>query len=248
MIQGRCSALYKVAEYMAGNGIPVPGSLLFAQNWGEILHPAQQKRIEEVFKVPVLNYYGMEEMWLIAFSNDRGQLEIDEQVVHVEAVDPATGTLLPDGEIGDLLVTSLVMKSMVFIRYRTGDVGRVFRDPASGTRLLELLPFRSSQIKLRDRTVDASIFRYFDDFYRQMAMEMDVKQFQMVQRSYTSFRLCIVSGEVSEDKLTAAAKRLETLLRQCLFTEDLTIGIERVPFIDPHPISGKFQPFISLVS
>jgi hypothetical protein len=96
--------------------------------------------------------------------------------------------------------------------------------------------------------VDASIFRYFDGFYRQLSMEMDVKQFQMVQQSYSSFRLYIVSGDVPEDKLTAEANRLERLLKQCLFTEDLTIGIERVPFIAPDPVSGKFHPFISLVS
>lgn len=249
MIQGRCSAIYEVAQNFASSKkLIVPSTLRFVQNWGESLQPAHRKLIEEVFQVPLVDYYGMEEMWIIAFCNEKGQLEIDEHVVHVEVIDPNTGLVLPEGEIGDITITSFVMKSLPFVRYRSGDMGRAFRDPVTNKRILELLPFRSSQIKLPDRTVDSSIFRYFDSFYQKLAIEMNVKQFQMVQETTTSFRLLVVADISNDERLVVATKQLETLLKQSLFTEKLHIAIECVPQIAPHPVSGKFQPFVSLIS
>src|SRR3569832_1054378 len=123
MIQGRFSALYLVACYMEENGLKVPDTLKFVQNWGELIQPVQRQKIEEVFGVPLLDYYGMEELWLIAFSNKEKKLQINEQSVYVEVLDPLTGQPLPEGEAGDLVVTSFVMKSTPFVRYRTGDLG-----------------------------------------------------------------------------------------------------------------------------
>jgi phenylacetate-coenzyme A ligase PaaK-like adenylate-forming protein len=249
MIQGRCSALFLMAEYFASRKqLSIPDTLLFVQNWGEAIQPAQRTIIEEVFGVPVLDYYGMEEIWIIAFSNKQGLLEVDEQLVYVEVTDPANGWPMPEGEIGDIVVTSFIMKSMPFVRYRTGDMGRIYGDRTTGKTKIELLPFRSTQIKLPDRTVNASIFRYLDRFYRQLSIEMGVKQFQMIQETYTSFRLRIVANMINEMKMAVAAKQLETLLKQALFTENLTIAIESVSRIAPHPVSGKFQPFVSFVS
>ncbi|MEW9700042.1 hypothetical protein [Paenibacillus sp. SI8] len=248
MIQGRCSAIYRIAEYFAAQHVAIPKNLLFIQNWGEIIQPAQKKRIEEIFQVPVLNYYGLEEVWLIAFSNDAGFLEVDDQVAHVEVIDPKTSMPVAEGEIGDILVTSFVMKSIPFVRYRTGDVGRVYVDPVSGKKILDLLPFRANQIKLADRTVDASIFRYLDQFYHQLSIEQGVKQFQLIQESFTSFRLLIVANRRNDAGLAMAADQLELLLRQCLFSEDVTIAIDCVDEIPPHPVSGKFHPFVCQVS
>ncbi|MFD0697452.1 hypothetical protein ACFQZT_25585 [Paenibacillus sp. GCM10027628] len=249
MIQGRCSAIYEVANYFTSQGkIKVPDSLLFVQNWGESLQPAQRQLIEDVFKVPLVDYYGMEEIWIIAFSNKKGQLVIDEQVVHVEVMDPKTGSILPDGEIGDIVVTSFIMKSIPFVRYRSGDIGRAYREVSTNERILELLPFRSSQIKLPDRTVDSSIFRYFDNFYQKLAVEMNVRQFQMVQESITSFKLLVVTDRSEDERVAAAAVQLETLLKQSLFTENVHITIECVSQISPNPVSGKFHPFVSMIS
>ncbi|EFM12162.1 Coenzyme F390 synthetase-like protein [Paenibacillus curdlanolyticus YK9] len=247
MIQGRCSALYLVACYMAEKGLNVPDSLRFVQNWGELIQPVQRQKIEEVFGVPLLDYYGMEELWLIAFTNKDKQLQINEQSVYMEVLDPLTGQPLPEGEAGDLVVTSFVMKSTPFVRYRTGDLGRLKRD-AENNLILELLPFRGSQIILPDRSVSPSIFRYLDQFYKQLAEDSGMKQFQMVQETYTTFRLRIVADEVQDEVLHDAALKLETLLKQCLLTDQASIVIERVAAIPPHPVSGKFQPFVSMVS
>ncbi len=248
MIQGRCSGLYELAAYYAKNNRPVQDSLLFVQNWGECVQPTHRKVIEDVFRVPLLDYYGLEEIWMIAFSNKMGHLEIDEQIVHVEILNTQTHEPVLDGEIGDIVVTSFILKQMPFVRYRTGDLGRTYRDGMNGKRILELLPVRSSQIKLQGRTVSTAVFRYLDQFYHQLTVEMDMRQFQMIQETFTSFRLLIVSETANNERLVDATKKLELLLKQSLFVDQLHISIQCVAQIPPHPISGKFQPFVSLVS
>jgi phenylacetate-coenzyme A ligase PaaK-like adenylate-forming protein len=247
LIQGRCSGLYELALYFDKTGLPIPASLQALQNWGEYVQPAQRTEMERIFGVPLLDYYGMEEIWLIAFSNGSGRLEIDEQLVYVEAIDPATGRAVPEGETGELVVTSFVMKSLPFLRYRTGDMGRILPGPSGGGPLLELLPFRVSQIKLPGRAVNASVLRYLDRFYHSLAVDMGMTQFQLVQESPALFRLLIVAEPVQASELSEAARRLELLLKQCLLLSELEIEVERVTHIEPHPVSGKCQPFVSKV-
>ncbi len=248
MIQGRSSGLFELANYFANKNIPVPSSLLFVQNWGELIQPAHRRMIEEVFRVPLLDYYGVEEVWLIAFTDGKGTLGVDEQVVHVEVLHPQTNEPVPDGESGDIAVTSFVMRSLPFVRYKTGDIGCMHRGPAGGERVLELLPLRNSQIQLPDRSVNTGILRYLDQFYRRLADAMDVRQFQMIQESHTSFRLLIVSEAADDERLSEETRKLAMLLKQCLFVERVDISIERVSRIAPHPVSGKYQPFVSLIS
>lgn len=150
---------------MRDGGYSLPASLLFTQNWGETLHGSQKERIEEVFRVPCVDYYGLEEFWCIAFAGQSGQLEIDESAVYVEIIDPASRLHVEEGEFGEVLVTSLIMRSLPYVRYRTGDIGSIRRDPETGRLLLQLLPVRTSQIRLPGAQVHSAVFRYLDKFF-----------------------------------------------------------------------------------
>ncbi|HVA89149.1 MAG TPA: phenylacetate--CoA ligase, partial [Chloroflexota bacterium] len=46
-----------------------------------------------------------------------------------EIIDPATGTPLPDGQVGELVLTTLTKEAMPIIRYRTGDLSALLADP-----------------------------------------------------------------------------------------------------------------------
>lgn len=72
-------------------------------------------------------HYGMTEMGLggaIDCDAHAGQ-HIRESDLYVEIIDPDTGALLPDGEFGEVVFSSLTRKGMPLIRYRTGDRSRI---------------------------------------------------------------------------------------------------------------------------
>ncbi|UNK18927.1 hypothetical protein MNQ98_02445 [Paenibacillus sp. N3/727] len=242
MIQGRASALVSLAQHIFQKNMALPSSLLFVQNWGEPVHASQKHEIERVFRVPLVDYYGLEEIWCIAFSNQLGQLEIDEDSVYVEVLEPGTNMPVQDGTYGEIVVTSFLMRSIPYVRYRTGDIGRTRRNEY-GARIVELFPVRNAQIKLPGREIHSSIFRYLDKFFYELAQNEQIKQFQVVQESHTEFRLLIV-GSISEEQRLRT--RLEKFLQQSLRAE-VSLTIERKDQIPLTP-NGKLQSFISLVN
>ena len=61
-------------------------------------------------------------------------------------IDPATGAVLPDGEIGELVFTSLSKEAMPVIRYRTRDLTRLLPGTARSFRRMEKVTGRSDDM------------------------------------------------------------------------------------------------------
>ncbi len=97
--------------------------------------------VEAAWACTVYNHYGMTEMGLgggVDCAARRGY-HLREADLYVEIVDPHTGRVLPDGDEGEIVFTTLTRQGMPLIRYRTGDVGRFIpgRCPC-GTKLKTL--------------------------------------------------------------------------------------------------------------
>lgn len=88
----------------------------------------QRKRIEEMFGVKAYNSFGMSEMCGpgVGFEcKEQNGLHFWEDYYIVEIVDPETLEPVPDGEIGELVLTSICREAMPLLRYRTRDLTRV---------------------------------------------------------------------------------------------------------------------------
>ena len=88
---------------------------------------AIRKRIEEVYGIKAYNSYGLSEMNGpgVAFEClEQDGMHIWEDAYLPEIVDPETGEPLPDGEVGELVITTLCREGMPLIRYRTKDLTR----------------------------------------------------------------------------------------------------------------------------
>lgn len=86
-----------------------------------------RKRIEELFNMRVYNSYGLSEMNGpgVAFECPQQHgLHVWEDAFLAEIVDPQTGEPVPDGEVGELIMTSLCRQGMPILRYRTRDLTR----------------------------------------------------------------------------------------------------------------------------
>lgn len=99
------------------------------------------KAIETAWSCRVYNHYGMTEMGLgggVDCVARRGY-HLREADLLFEVVDPITGAVLPDGEQGEVVFTTLTRVGMPLIRYRTGDYGRWITKPCPcGTALRTL--------------------------------------------------------------------------------------------------------------
>lgn len=87
-----------------------------------------RRRIEELFNMKVYNSYGLSEMNGpgVAFEClEQSGLHVWEDAFIPEIIDPETGKNLPDGEIGELVMTCLCRQGMPILRYRTRDLTRI---------------------------------------------------------------------------------------------------------------------------
>lgn len=88
----------------------------------------QRRRIEEMLGVKAYNSFGMSEMCGpgVAFEcKEQNGLHIWEDYYIVEIVDPVTLEPVPEGEVGELVLTTINREAMPLLRYRTRDLTRI---------------------------------------------------------------------------------------------------------------------------
>lgn len=93
---------------------------------------AMRKKIEELYGVKAYNSYGLSEISGpgIAFECPyQAGLHIWEDYVYPEIVDPKTFEPLPDGQEGELVLTTLQRQAMPLMRYRTKDLTKIISEP-----------------------------------------------------------------------------------------------------------------------
>ena len=90
---------------------------------GEVCYPHHREIIRDVLGAPVADCYGSREAGFIAHECPSGNLHITSENIMVEII--RDGRRVPDGESGEIVVTHLDAYAMPFVRYRTGDVGRL---------------------------------------------------------------------------------------------------------------------------
>lgn len=98
---------------------------------GEPCSPTARKKLEQVFGFRTLNCFGLSELNGpgVGFECPTdGALHLWEDHYIVEIIDPETGAPLPDGQEGELVMTTLQREAMPLLRYRTRDLTRILTD------------------------------------------------------------------------------------------------------------------------
>ncbi len=94
----------------------------------EVWSDEMRRRIEEIMGIESFDIIGMTETGGVGLGIDcpaHEGIHIWEDHYLVEIVDPSTGDPLPDGEAGELVITTLTREALPLIRYRTRDITRV---------------------------------------------------------------------------------------------------------------------------
>jgi phenylacetate-CoA ligase len=118
-----------------------------AEPWTEQM----RSEIEASFAMHAVDIYGLSEVMGPGVANEcietKDGLQIWEDHFYPEIVDPATGDVLPDGERGELVFTTLTKEALPVIRYRTGDLTRLLPGTARpGFRRMEKVTGRSDDM------------------------------------------------------------------------------------------------------
>ena len=111
---------------------------------------AMREEIEEAFDIHAVDIYGLSEVIGPGVASEcvesKDGLHIWEDHFYPEVIDPFTGKVLPDGEEGELVFTSLTKEAMPIIRYRTRDLTRLLPGTARNMRRMEKVTGRSDDM------------------------------------------------------------------------------------------------------
>jgi len=151
VIMGTPSYVLTIADEFEHQGLdPRDSSLRIgifgAEPWSEPL----RKQIEGRFGIEALDLYGLSEVIgpgvSQEFAESKGAPTIWEDHFYPEVIDPATGAVLPEGEEGELVLTSLTREAIPLIRYRTHDLTRLLPADVGCMRRMARVAARSDDM------------------------------------------------------------------------------------------------------
>lgn len=113
----------------------------------EMLFESDKKLLEKQFGLPIINEYGASELDLIAFENPKGEWQVNAETLFVEILDE-NNKVLPYGEEGRIVITSLFNKANPFIRYEIGDIGILDEKSTPQKPILKKLIGRTNDVAI----------------------------------------------------------------------------------------------------
>lgn len=125
---------------------PLKVGIFGAEPWTN----AMRREIEDAFDMHAVDIYGLSEVIGPGVANEcvetKDGLHVWEDHFYPEVIDPITGDVLPDGELGELVFTSLTKEGFPIIRYRTRDLTRLLPGTARSMRRMEKITGRSDDM------------------------------------------------------------------------------------------------------
>ncbi len=111
---------------------------------------AMREEIEEAFDMHAVDIYGLSEIMgpgvAMECVETKDGLHFWEDHFYPEIIDPVTGEPLPDGEMGELVITTLTKEGLPMVRYRTRDLTRLLPGTARSMRRIEKITGRSDDM------------------------------------------------------------------------------------------------------
>jgi len=168
-----------------------------AEPWTE----AMRREVEARTSMDAVDIYGLSEVIGPGVAQESAQtkdgLHVWEDHFYPEVVDPLTGEVLPAGEEGELVLTSLTKQAMPVLRYRTRDLTRLLPGTAHPT-------FRRMQ-KVTGRTDDLMIVRGVNVFPTQ------VEEHVLAEPALAPYFQCLLTRPDRLVELTILVESLEPL-------------------------------------
>lgn len=235
-IGGYASSLFLLAKTAIDNNIE---NVKFdaAISWGDKLFSHYRNSIERAFGCKVFDTYGTTEGTMIAAQKDLNYYYIITPHVYIEILDD-DGNEVPDGKMGNVVVTRLDCFSMPIIRYRNGDLAvklPAYRYPEKrefGFPLLEKIIGRDTDI-VYTPSGNYLIVHFFTGIFEHIP---EIEQFKVIQHNKDSIIIEFIPGKYFN---ISVLDKVESRIFEYL-KEEFKIEWRKVDYIKPSP-SGKPQ-------
>ncbi len=185
--------------------LPLRIGIFGAEPWT----PEMRERIEKAAGIKAYDIYGLSEITgpgVGCACECQDGLHIYEDLFYPEIIDPDTCQVLPDGEEGELVLTTLCKKAMPMIRYRTRDLTKIMTEKCACGRTIRRIA------KISHRSDDMFIIRGVNVFPSQiesaiMSVESVLPVYQIIltrERDLDNMEVNIeVNSEMFHDKVAA---------------------------------------------
>ena len=250
-----CTPSYAIylSEVLAESGIDpeslkIKAGIFGAEPWSENI----RKDIEKKLKIKAYDIYGLSEIMgpgVAIECESQDGLHVWEDHFIPEIIDPVTLKVLPYGEQGELVITTITKEGIPILRYRTRDITTIKPEPcACGRTHLRIS-------RLQGRTDDMLIIRGVNVFPTQIeSVLLEIGEvephYQLVVRRDGSLDTLEIKVELSEALFSDRISNLENLEKRIRDRIQSTIGVNaKVALVEPKSLprsEGKSQRVVDL--
>lgn len=215
--------------------LPLRAGVFGAEPWTD----AMRRRIENEAGIKAYDIYGLSEIIGPGVACEccyQDGLSVFEDHFYPEIVDPVTGEPLPEGQEGELVLTTLSKKAMPIIRYRTHDITSFKTDPCPCGRTIRRIN------RIGRRSDDMFIIRGVNVFPSQvesalLSVEGTLPHYQIILTREKGLDKMEVQVEVTASIFSDKVRGLESVQTKLADAVEHTLGIRvAVRLVEPQTI------------
>lgn len=243
-INGYTSAIVQFAKFLQKKKIilkTICPTLKTCIVTSEMLFNKDRVLMAQQFGVPIVNEYGASELDLIAFENQNGEWQVNSASIFVEIID-TKNNVLPYGEPGRVVITSLYNKAHPFIRYDIGDIGILSKKSTAKKPILKTLIGRSNDIAILPSGKKAAGLTFYYITKSIIETNAEVNEFIIEQPKSDTFKVTYVGTEI----LSERKKKLITEQMEKYLESGLNITFEKRAYL-MRSKQGKLKQFTSYI-
>jgi phenylacetate-CoA ligase len=218
-INGYTSSIVLFAKFLQKKNIvlkEVCPTLKVCMVTSEMLFDDDKILLENQFGIPIVNEYGASELDLIAFQNRNGEWQVNSETLFVEIIDEHNN-VLPYGQEGRVVITSLYNKAHPFIRYDIGDIGILDEKSTFKKPLFKKLIGRTNDVAILPSGKKSPGLTFY--YVTKSIIEDDgnVKEFIVKQTQLDTFEIEYVSeNELNSNQILEIEKAIRLYLEDNL--------------------------------
>ncbi|HPD29239.1 MAG TPA: phenylacetate--CoA ligase [Phycisphaerae bacterium] len=215
--------------------LPLRAGVFGAEPWSE----AMRQYIERESGIKAMDIYGLSEIIGPGVASETPYQEglfIFEDHFYPEIIDPETCEVLPEGQEGELVLTTLSKKAMPVIRYRTRDITAFISGPSRCGRTIRRIR------RISRRSDDMFIIRGVNVYPSQieaalLAVEGTLPHYQIILTREKGLDQITVEVEVLAEWFSDKVRSLEALKQKLASSIEHIIGIRvNLRLVEPHTI------------